>query len=268
MKCDLHTHSNCSDGVFSPEALVDLAKEKGLDCIALTDHDTVDGIARAQAEAKKVGLKLIVGTELSCYSVCEVHVLGYNMNISVGSFAQEISQIVKLRNDRNQMIVDKLAKHGIFIDLDSLNKEGTVGRGVMARKMVEMGVCSDIPEVFEKYLGPDGSCYVKAKRITPVEAIQFILKYGGVPVLAHPKQLRLGNLSFDSFLKPLVSAGLMGIEAKYFTHNDYEKGYYGSFAKKYNLIVTGGSDFHDYGRGPLGEKFLCPSKYTRLILGI
>ena len=263
-------HSNKSDGIYAPTALVDMAKQRGLDCISLTDHDTVGGISEASSRAKEVGLGFIVGVELSSYSVCDVHILGYNINVRDSGFVDELSAVAEMRNKRNDLMFGLLKEHGINIDPNSLVVDGgTIGRGTVAREIVKQGYCSSVTEVFEKYLGVDKCCYVQSKRLTPVEAIQLVLRYGGIPVLAHPKQLRLGDMSFERFLKPLVLAGLGGIEADYFTHTTAERRYYGKMAKKYRLIVTGGSDFHDYTHGvELGTKSFSPSGYTRTILGI
>lgn len=269
MKCDLHIHSSFSDGLFAPQRIVEMAHAKGIDCMAITDHDTVDGVDEARRAAAEVGIKCLVGVELSCFSDVEVHMLGYNMNTSDQSFIAAMRNIVDMRNRRNELIVQRLFEHGIKLDLDKLQKDGTVGRGVMAREMVRLGYCKDVAEVFDKYLGTDRCCFVQSQRLTPVEAVQLVLRYGGIPVLAHPKKIRLDGVDFERFLKPLVLAGLGGIEAEYFAHNMSERRYYGKMAKKYRLVVTGGSDFHDYAHGlDLGEKSFSPSGYTRIILGI
>lgn len=272
MKCDLHIHSLCSDGIFSPTKLVELAYERGLDCISITDHDTVAGVAEGQARAKELGLKYLVGAELSSVQDGrDVHILVYNVDVFADGFARDMEEIADLRNKRNIAMVSKLYEHGIKIDLDKLKEQfSTVGRAVIAREIVSQGVCRDVPEVFEKYLGTDKCCFVQTRRLTPVEAIQFALKYGGLPVLAHPKQLRFtDNVQFEQFLKPLVKAGLAGIEAQYFTHNKVERAYYGKIAKKHKLISCGGSDFHDYSHGvELGTKSFSPNGYTRKLLGI
>lgn len=269
MKCDLHIHSTFSDGIFSPQKLIDMAKLKKLDCIAITDHDTFAGVRQASEYAKQVGIGYVVGAELSCMSSREVHILAYNVNIDADGFDEELAKIANLRHERNKLLVQKLAEHGIEIDLASLSGGGTVGRGVIAREMVQRGYCKDVPEVFDKYLGVDKCCYVRSERLSPVDGIRFILRFGGIPVLAHPKQLKLDFSEFEKFLRPLVSAGLGGIEAQYFTHNNDERKFYTKMAKKYKLIVTGGSDFHDYTHGVvLGTQSFSPSSYTRKILGI
>lgn len=272
MKCDLHIHSNCSDGIFTPTKLVEMASERGMDCMAITDHDTVCGVAEGQAKARELGLKYLIGAELSSvHEGRDVHILVFNLDVNAQGFARDIAEIADLRNRRNVAMVAKLAEHGINVDLDMLKEQcPTVGRAVIAREIVRQGVCNDVPEVFDKYIGADKCCYVQTRRLTPIEAIQFGLRYGGLPVLAHPKQLRFtSNVQFESFLQSLVKAGLAGIEAQYFTHNNVERNYYNRMAKKYKLISTGGSDFHDYTHGvELGTQSFSPNAYTRKILGI
>lgn len=269
MKCDLHIHSKFSDGIFTPEQLVETAKEKGLDCIAITDHDTFDGVAQGKKRADELGLGYVIGAEFSSMAHTEVHVLGYNLDITSPTFAVEMGKIANLRNQRNEAIIAKLKAHGIIIDLQALQKQGSVGRAVIAREMVAQGHCKDVPDAFARYLGAGQCCYANTERLTPVEAVRFILRYGGIPVLAHPKQLRLDFADFEKFLKPLVLSGLGGIEAQYFTHNNAERNFFSKMAKKYKLIITGGSDFHDYVHGvTLGTKSFSPNSYTRKILGI
>lgn len=272
MKCDLHIHSNCSDGIFPPAKLAEMAFERELDCIAVTDHDTVSGAAEAQSRANELGLKCLVGAELSSVQDGrDVHILVYNMDVNAQGFARDMDDIADMRNKRNAAIVAKLAEHGIYVDLDKLKEQCVVvGRAVIAREIVNQGICRDVPEAFDKYLGADRCCFVQTRRLTPVEAIRFCLRYGGLPVLAHPKQLRFtSNEQFENFVKPLIKAGLAGIEAQYFTHNTVERNYYGKIAKRNKLISTGGSDFHDYTHGvELGTQSFSPNAYTRKILGI
>lgn len=270
MKCDFHLHSNVSDGIFSPEQLVDMAKEKGIECISVTDHDTVGGVVRAQKRAEEVGLRCICGVEISTVAAGhEVHVLAYNLDLNNSEFVAEMQRIASFRNERNRLMQEKFNENGIDIDILSLKRDGSIGRGEIAREMVKRGYCQTATEAFDKYLGNGKCCYVQTRRLTPVEAIQFALKFGGIPVLAHPKNLRMPFSEFEKFLRPLVLAGLGGIEAQYFTHNNTERKFYCKMAKKYKLIVTGGSDFHDYTHGvALGSQSFSPNGYTRTILGI
>ena len=271
MKCDLHIHTNCSDGAFSPEDIVEMAKERGLECIAITDHDTTAGVKRAGIRARELGLKYVVGAEISSvFEGLDVHVLAYNVDVDNPEFCKAIHEIADLRNQRNIAIVAKLAEHGIDIDLDALKTQvSSVGRAVIAREMVRLGYCKDVPDAFERYVGTGKCCFVQTQRLAPVEAVRFTLRFGGIPVLAHPKQLHMNEAEFERFLQPLVKAGLAGIEANYFTHNTAERNFYNKMAKKYKLVATGGSDFHDYVHGvELGTKSFSPNGYTRKILGI
>ncbi|MCM1289739.1 MAG: PHP domain-containing protein [Corallococcus sp.] len=269
-QCDFHIHSNCSDGIFTPERIVEMACEKGLDCISLTDHDTVCGVKRAQKRAAELGIGFVVGTELSSVmSGKEVHVLAFNLDMDALGFEEEMRRISDFRRERNRQMQQKFDENGIDIDIASLKSDGSIGRGDIAREMVRRGIVKNSQEAFEKYLGAGKLCYVQTKRLTPVEAVQFALRFGAIPVLAHPKNLRMNYAEFERFLRPLVLAGLGGIEAQYFTHNNAERKFFCKMAKKYKLIVTGGSDFHDYTHGVmLGSKSFSPSSYTRTILGI
>ena len=247
-----------------------MAKARGLECIAITDHDTFDGVLRAKARADEVGLKYVIGAELSAQTDRKVHILVYNVDMSSDEFKQKIAHVAELRNQANLKIVAKLAEHGIEIDLDEMKKNcASVGRGSIAREIVKKGYAKSSSEVFDKYLGTEGNCYVQSERLTPIEVVQLALRFGGIAVLAHPKKLNMTPDEFEQFLQPLVKAGLAGIEANYFTHNIAERNYYGRIAKKYKLITTGGSDFHDYQHGvDLGAKSFSPNGYTRTILGI
>lgn len=270
MKCDLHIHTHCSDGSLSPEEVVDKAVECGLGCIAITDHDNVSGVQRAKDHAQG-RIQVLTGAEISSYGTCDVHILAYNIDISNPQCMEELNEIASMRDKRNVLLVEKLREHGINISLDKLKerKQSVVGRADIAQEMVSLGYCDSVAEAFEKYIGNGKCCFVRAKRLTPVEAIRFALRYGGIPVLAHPKNLRIPFKKFDQYIQPLVSAGLMGIEAKYFTHTVYERRFYKRVAKKYNLIVTGGSDYHDGNHGVmLGVKHFVPDPHTARILGI
>lgn len=248
-----------------------MASESGLKCIALTDHDTVMGVSRAKAEADRLGIKLITGVELSTVAADgkDVHILAYNLDVNAPGFAEEMAQIAQMRINRNKLLQQKLHEHGIEIDVLGMKEHGMVGRADVARAMVEKGYVKTFSEAFDVYIGVDKPCYVQSRRLTPVEAISFALRYGGIPVLAHPKKLYMSHDEFQRFLRPLVLAGLGGIEAQYFTHTNSERKYYCKTARENRLIVTGGSDFHDYTHGvQIGTQYFSPSSYTRKILGI
>ena len=271
MKCDLHLHTTCSDGSFTPEEIVAFAKEKGINVIAITDHDTTKGVKIAQREGEKLGVKVIGGIEVSTLAGNkEVHVLGFNLDTSTPEFKQDLNRLSQMRNNRNKQLVAKLKKHGIVISLDQIQAQGkSIGRADIAREMVAKGYVKDVPEAFEQYIGNGQKCYVQVKRMTTVEAVQFIAKHKGVSVLAHPKNLHMTNETFEKFLQSLVNAGLCGIEADYFTHTANERKFYNKMAEKYNLFVTGGSDFHSYTYGvPIGKKSFSPNQLTLRSLGL
>lgn len=247
-----------------------MAKEKGLECVAITDHDTVGGVVRAREKAAEVGLICLVGVEISTVALGrEVHILAYNLDIDAPAFAEEMHVISEFRTARNKLMQQKFDEYGIDIDIASLKTNGSIGRGDIAREMVARGIVADSAEAFDKWIGTGKPCYVQTRRLSPVEAIQFALRFGGIPVLAHPKQLRMSPREFEKFLHPLVLAGLGGIEAEYFAHNNFERKFFGRMAKKYRLIVTGGSDFHDYTHGVmLGQQSFSPNSFTEKVLGI
>lgn len=255
--------------MYTPEQVVQLAHDKGLHAISITDHDTFCGTDRAKQMAKQLGVKYLVGAEISSMGVSETHILAFNVDYNAVGFAEELQRIANMRENRNKQIVAKLAQHGIVVNLDDLNKQGSVGRGLIAKEIVRLGYCKDNAEVFEKYLGAGKCCYVNSQRLTPQEAIKFVLRYGGIPVLAHPKQLHLNLVEMERYVEQLVGYGLAGIEAHYFTHTMFERNYYCRLARKYKLITTGGSDFHDFTHGvQLGTKHFTPNSYTRSILGV
>ena len=145
----------------------------------------------------------------------------------------------------------------------------SIGRADIAKEMVAKGYCKDVPEAFENYIGNGKKCYVQVKRMSTIEAVEFIAKHKGISVLAHPKNLHLTHDTFEKFLQSLVKAGLNGIEADYFTHTTAERKFYNQMAKKYNLIVTGGSDFHSNTYGvAIGKKYFLPNANTKRILGL
>ena len=271
MKCDLHLHTTCSDGTLTPEQLVDRQIENEMHCIAISDHDTVQGVQRAIDHAKGK-IQILPCVELSSYEGnTDVHILAFNVDYKNPQFLKEMEIVADYRNQRNVALAQCLCDLGIEFDLEELKKSkagNTVGRADFAKKLVEMGVVENESQAFEKYLGTNGKCFVRTKRLSPAEAIKLVLKYGGIPVLAHPKLLRMTKPQFEKYLLALYKAGLGGIEAEYFSHTYFERKYYTKLAKKYSMVVTGGSDFHDGKHGiDLGKSF-SPMPYTKKFLGI
>lgn len=240
---DLHTHTTASDGLLSPRALVEEAARLGVAILAITDHDTTDGIEEALEVGKELRVEVIPGVEINTdVQGAEIHVLGYYIDHRSEWFQGTLRRLRESRLDRATRMLAKLANLGIRLDLQrvlALAHGGSVGRPHLARAMVEAGYVSTPEEAFRLYLGRGGPAYVERERFTPEEAVQVILRAGGVPVLAHP-----GLSNRDGLVPDLVSAGLMGIEVYYPEHSPAQVQHYLALAKKLGLLTTGGTDFH------------------------
>lgn len=278
---DLHTHSTYSDGTFSVEELIDRAHEKGLAAIALTDHDTVDGIDEAieYASAQYPDLEVIPGVELS--TECEgreVHIVGLYIDNHDDEFVSGLKDFIDSRTIRNKKMCKKLTEEaGIPISYEELTKEfpdTVITRAHYAKFMVDRGYVKSRAEVFDRYIGDHCPYYVGREKITPEDAIRSILKAKGVPVFAHPILCRFGDDRLDAFVGKLKEAGLVGIEAIYSTYELRDERQIKELAKKYDLLVSGGSDFHgankpdiDLGTGCgklfVPEDLLIPIKAAR-----
>lgn len=241
MIADLHVHTTASDGSLSPAQAVKWACEKGIEALSVTDHDSVSGILEAEAEAEKRGIKFVSGIEISSQSYCEVHVLGYGIDCENPKFLRELDVLKNKRVERNLDIGRKLKRYGVMPDMD-FEAQG-VGRKNIAREMVKAGYVKDEAEAFEKYLGSKGKAYSNIRRITPVQAVETIVRYGGFASLAHPKKY-LNDNRLSGLLKDLVPAGLRGLEAEYPGHTEADRKALFSECKRYGLLPTGGSDYH------------------------
>jgi len=244
---DLHTHTTASDGSMSPGELVRYAKSRGLAAVAVTDHDTVDGLEEALSEGEKAGIEVIPGVEISVDFEPEMHMLGYFPCKTFAKIAGVLNELRKNREERNPRIVKKLNEMGFNLTMYEVKKEAkgkVVGRPHIARVMVEKGYVNSIEEAFEKYLADGRPAYFKKGKLTPEQGIQEILKAEGIPVLAHPKYLYMDMAGLDVLLKDLKAKGLKGIEAYYVDNTPEETEEFLRLADKHGLIVTGGSDFH------------------------
>lgn len=278
---DLHTHSNNSDGTFSVKELIDRAHDKGLAAIALTDHDTVDGVDEAieYAASKYPDLEVIPGVELSTEGEGrEVHIVGLYIDNHDKEFVEGLSAFIESRTTRNKKMCKKLSEEaGIPISYEALTEEfpdTVITRAHFAKFMVDRGYVNSRAEVFDRYIGDHCPYYVGREKITPEDAIRSILKAKGVPVFAHPILCRFGDDRLDDFVGRLKGAGLVGIEAVYSTYERRDEIQIKELAKKYDLLVSGGSDFHgankpdiDLGTGCgklfVPEDLLIPIKAAR-----
>jgi len=244
---DLHTHTTASDGSMRPAELVKYAKSRGLAAVAVTDHDTVEGLDEALAAGIEAGIEVIPGVEIGVDFDSEMHILGYFPCKTYAKIADTLSTLRKNREERNPKIVRKLNEMGFSLTMDEVRKEAQgkiVGRPHIAKVLVKKGFVKSIEEAFEKYLANGRPAYFKKDRLSPRQGIQEILKAGGIPVLAHPKHLRLDMEHLDTLLEELKMKGLKGIEAYYVDNTAAETGVFLRLALKHDLIVTGGSDFH------------------------
>jgi predicted metal-dependent phosphoesterase TrpH len=246
---DLHTHSTASDGSFSPKEVVRLAREAGLKALALTDHDTLDGLPEAVAAGKEYGVEVIPGVEISArYPGGSMHLLGYFVDYHSGLLEERLAVLKKARAERNPQIIAKLNNLGVKINLEqvkSLSGGGQVGRPHIARALLESGYVRSLQEAFDVYLRNGGPAHVHKFRFPPGEAIAMIREAQGVPVLGHPFTLDLGSaFALRNLLLDLKALGLAGIEVFYSDHTPEQEALYLRLARELNLLITGGSDFH------------------------
>ena len=259
---DLHTHSTFSDGTYSPQVLIKLAYENNIKAIAITDHDTIDGISYAIPEAEKFNIELINGIEISAdYKGIEIHILGYFLDIKNTKLLNLLKDLEKTRNKRNQDLINKLNEIGVNISLDyvkSLSPLGLVTRAHFGKAIAEKGYTKNIKEAFNIYLGKGKPAYIKRTLIPYDQAIKIILESNGIPVLAHPMIYKLSNNDLDIAIRELKHAGLKGIECYYPSNTLKQTNTLLSMCEKYNMKITGGSDFHGDNRPDvsLGNIFL------------
>jgi len=250
-RADLHTHSTYSDGVLTPKQLVDYAYSRGVRILALTDHDITDGIPEALEAARAYpDMLLIPGIEMSTdVPGNEVHVLGYFIDWQDAEFQRVLARLRDSRVDRARRMVERLAELGVPVSWErvrELASEGAVGRPHIAQALVEAGHVSSVNEAFELYLGRNRPAYVEREKMTPAEVVQLLRKVGGLAVLAHPRELE-GQL--DGLLPELKAAGLVGMEVYYQDYTPEEIQRLLAWARRFDLLPLGGSDYHGLG-GP------------------
>ncbi len=245
---DLHVHTFYSDSTFSPEEVIICAKEKALSAIAICDHDSVDGIDPCRELGSKMGLEVIPSIEMTAEKAdAEIHLLGYFIDWQAGWLREILREIQISRIERIHKIVEKLKSLGIGLEAEDVFKlagKGTVGRLHVARAILKTGKVKNYKEIFGKYLGFLKPAYVSYVKFSPKEAIETILKAGGVPVLAHP-----GVMGKDELIPELIAYGLKGIEVYHTDHGNEAKMRYEEIARRHGLLMTGGSDCHGMGKG-------------------
>lgn len=246
---DLHVHSCISDGTLTPEELVKLAYETGLSAFALTDHDTTDGIDRAVKAAEHIPMEVVPGIEFSTrWQKKDVHILGYFMDYHAPSFRIKLHEFMSARDHRNEKMCERIREYAGFpISMEALQKaypDSVITRAHMAAWMLEQGYVKTQNIAFDKYIGDHAPCFIPKSQVAPADAIRLILEHQGIPVLAHPLLYALSKKQLNLLLTELKEAGLMGIEAVYVMNKGSDEAFVRSLAKKYDLLITGGSDFH------------------------
>lgn len=246
---DLHVHSTASDGTYSPSDLAVYAKQKGLQAIALTDHDTISGIEVCQKKGEEIGLTVIPGIEFTAeHWGKEVHILGYYIAYHNEAFQKRLAELIKTRNKRNEQILEKLTQAGFPLTLDDLLEDATpdtvITRANIAKTMLRKGYIKSMDEAFKYYLGANCPYYVPRKRLTAHEAIELIHSVNGVAVLAHPMLYGYDYVDLTQLLRSLKDIGLDGVECLYSTHKKADTMHLLQVCSNFKLFPTGGSDFH------------------------
>jgi len=241
---DLHTHTTCSDGRRTPDELVQQAGERGLQVLSVTDHDTVEGLPPAQQKAESLGMFLLPGIELSVtLDGDELHLLAYGITPDHVGLEKHLQRMQEARRDRAWEMVRRLRKRGLEIEDDRLRDEiastHAVGRPHVAEALVRAGHVKTVREAFERYLGEEKPGYVAKPAFAAGQALDLVHDAGGIGVLAHP-----GHWTSSTQIRRLVDAGLDGLETVHPSHDASLRGYYERLARGYDLIPTGGSDYH------------------------
>lgn len=245
---DLHVHSNSSDGSLTPTEVADEAMRMGLSAIALTDHDTIDGIPEILEYTKDKPLEVVPGIELSCYyNNREVHILGFYMDYANPALNEELSELKMAREGRNLKMVELMQADGLPVTMEKLlhgNPDSVITRAHFARVLVEEGVCKDKEAAFKKYIGIGCKYYLPKPQVTCETAMKILTTYSKGAFLAHPLLYHLGYAQIEELLIYLKSLGLKGVEAYHSSNNSYESDKLRSMAIKLGLGISGGSDFH------------------------
>jgi len=252
---DLHTHSNASDGALEPAEVIRLADQARLAAVALTDHDTIDGLAQArQAAAAYPDLRLVDGIEISAnFPHATMHLLGLGIDLASPALADMLRTLQAARTERNPKIVARLAELGMKLEWEDVlavarpgpDEGRIVGRLHIAEALRRRGYVSDTQQAFDRWIGVDRPAYVDKERLSPAEAIRGIRQAGGLAILAHPVHLQCANrLQLERVVRELMPHGLEGIEVYHSDHSDVQTRIYLDLARKLGLEVSGGSDFH------------------------
>lgn len=244
---DLHTHTNASDGLDTPAELVAKASQRGLSVLGITDHDTVDGLEAAAEAAKAVNITLVPGVELSTtVERAEVHVLGYFVDRTNADLRTRLHQLAASRVSRIERMIDRLHELGYPVNRDAIlaqAEEGSIGRPHVARALIEIGAVTSVDDAFERFLKAGRPAYIPRDHFSPEDAVGLLVEHNAVPVLAHP----FSTKDIEGTLARLVPAGLKGLETYYAGYLPEQHVQLRAIADAWQLIPTGGSDYHGAG---------------------
>lgn len=244
---DLHTHSTASDGQYTPSELVRLARDWGIDALALTDHDTLDGLEEAAQAGKALGVRVIPGVELGAKEYRSLHILGYRFSPQAKGLRQLCTQLKQGRDERKYRMIDFLREKGVDISLaevEELAGGDVIARPHFAQVMVRRGYVQTTREAFDRYLDTDEYQRIERQKPDARTCIEIIKAAGGLVSLAHPYQVKLEDDKLEALVKELAGYGLDAIECFYPKHTPEQQAFYRKLARTYHLHVTGGSDFH------------------------
>jgi predicted metal-dependent phosphoesterase TrpH len=248
---DLHLHTRCSDGALSPEELLQKAAQRGLCCVAFTDHDTVEGYEAASALARQLGIELVSGIEVSCYEAGrELHVLGYGIDVAHRRVREHMERARERRWRRLERMVQRCRRLGLMVTLEEATEEApgaVVGRPHLAAALLRRGYCQSLAEAFARYLEPGRPAYEPPEEFPVVRALELIHATGGVAILAHPGRA----FQNPRLLLELLRRGFDGVEVYHPQHGSVLRSYYGLLARQHRWLVSGGSDYH--GTRPYDE---------------
>ena len=247
---DLHIHTTASDGSLTPTQVVQLARKKGFSLIAVTDHDTMGGVAEALEAGKKYNVDVVPGVEISSGVTLEVHMLGYGMSPDHPVMKAMMEDMRAARVERMERIIENLQKMGVPITVEEVEAVagGAIGRPHIAQVLIAHGLVPDVRTAFREYIGVGAKAYVERRKMTSEQVIANIRDAGGVPVLAHGWLLRISEVELNQWIDSMAKKGLMGLECYHNAHTPQMERLLRAAAERNGLLVTGGSDFHGASR--------------------
>jgi 3',5'-nucleoside bisphosphate phosphatase len=269
-RIDLHTHSDESDGTFTPSEVVRRAAELGLDVVALTDHDTTSGLEEAGEAAREVGVELVSGVEFSAeHQATSIHVLCYWMDVSNEELQTELQRLRDDRFRRGEMMIEKLQALGFDISFERVREiagGGNIIRPHVAQAMVEAGIVADEAEAFDRYIADGGPAHVPKHALDPLDSVDLIVRAGGVCVLAHPGMWGAQSSVPDDLIAAMAERGMVGLEVDHTDHTPEQRAIYRAMAERLGLVATGGSDCHGTRYDPirLGTSLCDPEQFAAL----